>query len=352
MEQTQIISLKDVESSSAIRGQDQIHIKTINLTINAGETVAIVGRADSGKSTLLRCVALLDRPLTGIVAIDNKNMTFLASRELCSARRNIGYLNAKPTLLNTKNLMQNVALPLLAQGYSRIEAHKLALQSLVKVGLEAKANSSPAGLNPQQIVQLELARVLVNAPKILLADEIFSNLDQKATDFILNLLESLRVELNLTMMLTTNDTSIIKNYCSRVIVMHQGKIVEHCATYELFTAPQSETAKDFVRLAAKHELPGLIRKKIQNQPSPQSHSIMRISFRECLALEEILSDMLKVFALRMDIIQAYQEQISDQILNIMIIEIFGAHEIMANAIEFLNQHGLHSEIIGYVPDHT
>ena len=109
MDESQIIALKDVESSYTGKSQEQLYLKSINLSVNQGEVLGIIGRTGSGKSALLRCIGLIERPLTGIVSIDNKNLTFLASRELCNERRSIGYITARPNLLNSKNVLQNIS---------------------------------------------------------------------------------------------------------------------------------------------------------------------------------------------------------------------------------------------------
>ncbi len=350
MDQSQIIALKDVESSYKTKNAEQLYLKSISLSVDAGETIAIIGRSGAGKSALLRCIALLDRPLTGIIAIDNKNLTFLASKELCSERRAVGYISSKPTLLNNKNLLQNIALPLQIQGYTKAEIKQPVEQALTRVNLDSKAYEYPENLTVLQKIQTEIARCLVNNPKILLCDDIFSGLDQKATESLIALLKQLQNDLKITIMMTCNDAEIIKALCSSVIVMHQGKIVETCTIYTLFTQPQSEVAKDFIRFATKHELPNSLRRKISSQETTDNHALLKISFSECLNPEEIIRQALEAYDLKMNIIQAYQEKIQAQVVNILLIEIYGSGTVLADVITFLNTNSLQSEIIGYVPN--
>lgn len=352
MDESHIIALKDVESTYKTKTQDQLYLKSINLTVTAGEILGIIGRAGAGKSALLRCIGLLERPLTGIVAIDNKNLTFLASKQLAAERRSIAYITAKPTLLNSKNALDNVTLPLKIQGYSKDQLAKLAEQALNKVGLEHKSHTYPMNLTPVQKIQIDIARNLVNNPKILLCDDIFSGLDQKSTETLCNLLRSLQQELKLTIIISTNDAEIIKSLCNNVVVMHNGSIIEKCSVYDLFTKPTSDTAKDFIKFATKYELPGSLRRKIVAVDSGDSHALVRINFGTCLAPEEILSNTIDAFELKMNIIQAYQERINDKIINIMLIEIYGENAIITQAVQFLNTNSLQSEIIGYVPNIT
>lgn len=350
MEQSPLINLKDVESIYAGIRQEQLYLKSINLAVNAGESLAILGRTGSGKGALLRCIALLDRPLTGVVSIDQKNLTFMASKDLCYERRSIGLISTKTEFLQSKNVRKNIELPLKLQGIAKNRIYEVASQALLKADLLNKQDSFPSNLNTLQRIQLDLARNLVNNIRILLCDDIFTGLDQKSTETLIALLKKLQQEHKLTIILTTNDAEVIKGLCSNVIVMHQGTIVEKCSVIELFTQPKSDTAKEFLRVNTKHELPLCLRRKIISQETKDHHAIVRINFNECLAPEEILSNTLEAFELKMNIIQAYQENINFKIINIMLIEIFGADNTVKDAISFLTTNGLQSEIIGYVPD--
>ncbi len=350
MDQSNIIALKEVESRYTTKSQEQLYLKSINLTVPAGDTIAIIGRSGAGKSALLRCIGLIDRPLTGIISIDNKNLTFLASRELANERRCIAYVTNRATFLNSKTVTANIALPLQIQGLTKEETNRRVAQVLAKTDLEGKANNLPQQLSQLQKIQLDLARNLVNNTKVLLCDDIFNGLDQRSTESLITLLRNLQLELKLTILISTNDPEIIKNFCQSAIIMHLGSIIEKCSVHQLFTKPESDVAKDFIRFTTKHELPWSFRRKMINQEEPNYHALVRINFTECLAPEEILSNTLEAFELKMSIIQAFQETIQQITTNIMLIEIFGNSETTNQAITFLNNNGLQSEIIGYVPD--
>ena len=262
----------------------------------------------------------------------------------------MGLISAKPEFLNTKSVEKNIALPLKIQKLPKPNINKSVEQVLALVDLSNKALSLPGSLSQLQKIQLDLARNLVNHIKILLCDDIFVGLDQKSTESLINLLHKLQKEYNLTIILTTNDAEIIKALCHNVIIMHSGMIVEKCTVFELFTEPKSDTAREFIRFTTKHELPWCFRRKIVTQEAPEHHGIVRINFTQCLAPEEILNNTLEAYDLKMNIIQAYQEKIDDRVINIMIIEIFGDNFTVTNAITFLNNNGLQSEIIGYAPN--
>lgn len=350
MDQSPIINLKDIESTYSGARYEPLYLKSINLTVNAGEALAIIGRNDSGKSALLRCIGLMERPLTGIVSIDQKNLTFMASKELCNERRSIGLISSKADFLASKTVSKNIALPLKIQGVESERINVLVSQVLTKVDLENVKDSLTTNLTQLQRIQLDLARNLVNNLRILLCDDIFAGLDQRSTETLIALLKSIKQEYSLTIILTTNDAEVIKSLCNNVIVMQHGFIVEKCSVLELFTQPKSDLSKDFIRFNTKHELPWCLRRKIVPQETENYHAIVRINFSECLAPEEILSNTLHAYELQMNIVQAYQEAIQDKMINVMLIEIFGDNSIVNDAIAFLTNNGLKSEIIGYAPN--
>ncbi len=143
MDQSHIINLKDVEGIYTGPRQEQLYLKSINLSVTPGETLGIIGRAGSGKSALLRCIGLQERPLTGIISIDQKNLTFMASPELTMERRSIGLIKANPEFLNSRNVSKNVALPLKIQRLPKQNINKLVEQALAQVDLTNKALSLP-----------------------------------------------------------------------------------------------------------------------------------------------------------------------------------------------------------------
>lgn len=350
MDQSQIIHLKDIEGTYFSPYQEQLYLKGINLTVTAGETLGIIGRSGAGKSALLRCIGLLDRPLTGILSIDQKNLTFLASKELCNERRSVGLVTNTPEFLYSKTISDNVALPLKIQKFPKQKIYTIVEQALAKVDLDNKSNSFPENLTQLQKIQLDIARSIVNHIKILLCDEIFTGLDQKSTEILITLLRKLQKEYNLTIILTTNDAEIIKALCQNVIVMQAGTIVEKCSVFHLFTNPASDIARDFIRFTTKHELPWCLRRKISAKELPGYHAIIRMNFTQCLAPEEILNNTIEAYELKMNIIQAYQDKINEHLINIMLLEIFGDNDTVNSAIAFLNNNGLQSEIIGYAPN--
>lgn len=201
-------------------------LKDINLTVNEGETVAIVGKSGSGKSTLMHLLALLDQPTTGTIKINDINSHKLKQRQLNRLRnREFGFvfqqffMNANDTVLN------NVLLPLKISGTRRRTRKKLALNALKTVGLEDKASNKANDLSGGQKQRVCIARAIVNNPKIIFADEPTGNLDSVTGDKVIKLLFDLNRSKNVTLIIVTHDLELA-NKCHRQIHIKDGKITK------------------------------------------------------------------------------------------------------------------------------
>ena len=204
-------------------------LKDINLTINTGETIAIVGKSGSGKSTLMHLLALLDQPTTGTIKINDINSHKLKPRQLNRLRnREFGFvfqqffMNANDTVLN------NVLLPLKISSTRRRTRKKLALDALKTVGLEDKATNKANDLSGGQKQRVCIARAIVNNPKIIFADEPTGNLDSVTGDKIIKLLFDLNKQKNVTLIIVTHDLELASK-CQRQIHLKDGKITKEVA---------------------------------------------------------------------------------------------------------------------------
>lgn len=343
-----MLSLKDVERPYTSKNNEQHFLRGINLSVETGEIFGIIGRSGAGKSALLRCISLLERPVTGIVSIDNKNLTIMVNKELRDARKMVGQVSHKLNLLSSKTVYQNIALPLILQDIAKDEIERLVDSILDVVGLRDKTSLYPSQLNQSQKIRTAIARALVAHPKILLLDDITSGLDQKSTQQITQLLSTINKNFDLTMVIITNDIELIKTICNRVGIMHQGELIEQCTIYQLFTTPKTEVAKDFIRATTRHEMPWVFRRNLRMQTSKDTHPILRIAFSGCLSPETILGEAIQTHGLRINIIQAHQETIQEQQVNVLLIEINGELEAITESLTFLKDNGLQSEILGYV----
>ena len=209
------------------RGENPLHIlKNVSLTINSGESVAILGPSGSGKSTLLHLLGLLDSADTGQYRLGGHEIAAATPDQLASIRNQlIGFVFQSFNLMPRLTALENVALPLGYRGVSRADAHRQAKRMLERVGLAQRAQHRPADLSGGQRQRVAIARALVGRPRLILADEPTGNLDSEMARDIMALLLSLNREHNVTLIVVTHDPGIA-TLLSRQIQVDNGVVSE------------------------------------------------------------------------------------------------------------------------------
>jgi len=200
-------------------------VNGIDLTICKGEFTCIVGPSGSGKTTFLNLLGGLDNPTEGEVIIDDTNITKLNSRELIDFRLNhIGFVFQSFNLLPVLSAKENVEFIMHLQGKSRSEREKRTRELLESVGLADKMDSRPNKLSGGQQQRVAVARALASKPKFILADEPTANLDSKSTENLLDIMERLNHEENMTFLFSTHDARVV-NKAHRIITIEDGKVI-------------------------------------------------------------------------------------------------------------------------------
>ncbi|MGN9161495.1 ABC transporter ATP-binding protein [Clostridium sulfidigenes] len=201
-----------------------VALKPTNLIINKGEFTAIVGPSGSGKSTLLHLLAALDRPSSGHVYVNDKDIYTMNENDLSAfRRRNIGFIFQAFNLIPILSVEENIKLPLLMDGKKVDDGH---IKEIMKaLDIENRANHLPGEISGGQQQRTSIARALANKPEIIFADEPTGNLDSKNSNEVLDLLTSSIKRYNQTLVMITHDKDIAKR-ADRVITLFDGKIVE------------------------------------------------------------------------------------------------------------------------------
>lgn len=200
-------------------------LKDINLSIENGEYVAIMGASGSGKSTLMNIIGCLDRPTSGRYVLDGTDLTTLDDDELADIRNQyIGFVFQQFNLLPRLTALENVMLPMIYANVSRSQRLKSAIAALEKMGLGDRLKNRPSQLSGGQQQRVAIARALVNHPALVLADEPTGALDSKTSHDIMNLLTQLNQQ-GTTIALVTHDATVA-DQTNRVIHMQDGVIVE------------------------------------------------------------------------------------------------------------------------------
>ncbi|MDK2936667.1 MAG: putative transport system ATP-binding protein [Eubacteriaceae bacterium] len=208
-----------------ILGKKPIHIlKGINLDIEQGEMVALLGPSGSGKSTFLNVLGGLVPPTSGLVKIKDFEISKMNENELCLFRReHLGFIFQSYNLIPTMKAIENVALALTFAGVKKDKRLSRAKEALSIVGLADRIDHKPNELSGGQQQRVSIARALVNSPEIILADEPTGNLDSKTSEDIMEMITKLNRESNQTFVIVTHDPEAAQ-YCTKVIHMKDGVI--------------------------------------------------------------------------------------------------------------------------------
>ena len=221
-------------------------LKDINLDINEGEVVCIIGPSGSGKSTFLRCINQLERPTGGTVQYEGKNLL----DKYCDIRKfreEVGMVFQKFNLFPLKTVVQNVMMaPILTKHMNKEEAHAKALELLDKVGLKDKADVYPSTLSGRQQQRVAIARALVNEPKVLLLDEPLGALDLKLRKDMQIELKRIQQSLEITFIYVTHDQEEALTMSDTVVVMNNGDIQQIGSPVDIYNEPKNAFVADFI----------------------------------------------------------------------------------------------------------
>lgn len=234
-----------VETLPSVEGDGLVHALTdINIEIADGDIFGIIGMSGAGKSTLVRTINLLERPTSGVIEVDGRDVTKLTGRELRAYRRRVAMIFQSFGLLAQKTVLDNVCFPFLAAtGKITAENRARAQELLERVGLAEKAASYPSQLSGGQQQRVAIARALACEPEVILCDEATSALDPKSTNTILKLLRDINRETGVTLVVITHSMDVVKKICNNVAVLEHGRVVEQGSVAKVFAEPQAEATR-------------------------------------------------------------------------------------------------------------
>lgn len=221
-------------------------LKDINLKVNDGEIVSLIGPSGSGKSTLCRCIHGLETPDSGEVWIDGVKMDRKNKAQFAAQRKKMGFVFQHFNLFNNKTVLENCTLAQISVlKKTPEEAEKTAMEYLAKVGLADKKDSFPSKLSGGQKQRVAIARALCMNPEMMLFDEPTSALDPEMIKEVLDVMVDLGKQ-GMTMVVVTHEMGFARKVGDRVVFLADGQIVEQNTSEAFFTHPQSERAKDFL----------------------------------------------------------------------------------------------------------
>lgn len=228
-------------------------LKNINLTIDSGETVVLIGPSGSGKSTLIRTINRLDPIQSGQLIVNGYDLSDKKTN-INKIRREVGMVFQHFNLYNNKSVIENIMLaPRIVLKRPEDENRELAMKLLDKVGLASKADNMPAQLSGGQKQRIAIARSLAMKPKCLLFDEPTSALDPEMIDDVLDVMKDIAENSNMTMLVVTHEMSFARAVADRVIFMADGQILEDDSTAKFFgQRPSTKRAQEFMSKISGH----------------------------------------------------------------------------------------------------
>jgi glutamate transport system ATP-binding protein len=226
-------------------------LKDINMRVDRGEVVIVIGPSGSGKSTLCRAINRLETIESGTISIDGKQLPE-EGKDLAKLRADVGMVFQAFNLFAHKTILENVTLgPIKVRKQKKAAAEKRATELLERVGVEEQAGKYPAQLSGGQQQRVAIARSLAMDPKVMLFDEPTSALDPEMITEVLDVMTEL-AESGMTMIVVTHEMGFARRVANRVIFMSDGQIVEEATPEEFFTHPKSDRAKDFLGKILTH----------------------------------------------------------------------------------------------------
>ncbi|WP_035143299.1 methionine ABC transporter ATP-binding protein [Campylobacter concisus] len=314
-----------IENLSKFYGDTQI-LYDVNLEVAKGEIFAIVGHSGAGKSTLLRCINGLESYQGGSLKVFDQEIKNLNETQQRHLRRDVGMIFQHFALMARKNVFENVATPLKFWCYKSDETEKRVRELLNLVGLESKAKSYPSELSGGQKQRVAIARALALNPKILLSDEATSALDPNTTNQILELLEKINKELDISVVIVTHEMEVVKSIAKRAILLEGGKIIGSGSIEELFLKPD-EKMKEFLG-------------EVEILPSTGTN--IRLFFPKEVAQNSVITHMARSLNIDFNIVWGKLEKLNDNVLGSLVINI--DEKDKENVLNYIKQSGVLWEV--------
>lgn len=241
-----------VELSHVEKYYGKLHVlKDINLTVNKGEVLVIIGPSGSGKSTMCRTINRLETIDSGDIRIDGKPLP-QEGKELAALRAEVGMVFQSFNLFANKTILENVTLaPIKVRHMEQQEAESLAMDLLARVGVDNQANKMPSQLSGGQQQRVAIARALAMHPKVMLFDEPTSALDPEMVNEVLDVMVELAKE-GMTMICVTHEMGFARKAADKIVFMADGRILEQNTPEEFFENPKTDRAKDFLSKILTH----------------------------------------------------------------------------------------------------
>ncbi len=326
-----LIELKHLTKTFKGKTQTVDALRDINLDINQGDIYGIIGMSGAGKSTLVRCINFLEKPTSGSVVIDGKDLSTLTPAELRKLRQEVSMIFQHFNLLQQRDVRGNIAFAMEIAGMKRDAINKRIDELLEIVGLTDRQHNYPSQLSGGQQQRVAIARALATNPKIILCDEATSALDPTTTTSILNLLREINKKMGITIVIITHEMSVVESTCSHVAIIDNGTLVETGRVEDVFSHPKSSAARK------------LIFRKTGADAPPLGKRMIRIVFEGNASSEPILADLVMECRVAVNIMHAETRDVGGKAFGHMILQLPEERVQQEKVIYYLQSRSIHVE---------
>lgn len=334
------IQLKNLKKTYLTpEGKTVTPVNGISLSIPSNGIFGIIGKSGAGKSTLVRLISLLEKADGGEIYYDGKRVDCLSGSELINQRRKLGMIFQNFNLFSSRNAEQNIAYPMEICGVSRQKIKERTKELLELVGLSDRAKSPVSQLSGGQKQRVAIARALANNPDILFCDEATSALDPQTTCSILNLIREIQKKMNLTVVMITHQMEVVRDACSHVAVVDEGKIIEIGKVEEVFLKPKSPLTMEFLKRITVMDEENFV----QWSRDKNSENEYYLFFHDEKVDSPVLSQLVKQFQIEFSVRGGGIQSVQGKKVGVLAVDFAGCRDRMDSIISFLNENGVKIE---------
>lgn len=337
------IELKNlVKNYVSIDGTSNVTaVNDVSLTIPSNQIFGIIGKSGAGKSSLVRLISMMETPDSGEVLYDGERVDNLPEKELVLRRRRIGMIFQNFNLFSSRSAAQNIAYPMEICGVPKEEINKRVDELLEIVELSDRKNARISTLSGGQKQRIAIARALANKPDVLFCDEATSALDPQTTTSILNLIRKIQTQMNLTVVMITHQMEVVRDACSQVAVVNDGKIVEVGSVKDIFLNSKNAVTKEFISHINNKQFDEADENFIRWSSEGGEYEL---SFPTQMQGAPVLSNVAKKFDVEFNIRAAGVQTLTDGTVGKMLVD-FTGNEVK-ETIEYLKTQGIIINTIG------
>lgn len=325
-------------------GASGIHaVQNVSLAVPSNTVYGIIGKSGAGKSTLVRLISLLEKPDSGSVLYDDVRVDNSDKKTLIERRRRIGMIFQNFNLFGSRTAGENIAYPLEIVGASKQAIKNRTAELLELVGLAGREKALISTLSGGQKQRIAIARALANKPDILFCDEATSALDPQTTRSILLLIRSIQKQMNLTVVMITHQMEVVRDICTHVAVLDEGRVAESGTVTDIFSRPKSAVTRDFLANLAV-SAPALPEAGFVRWSKDGGKYILR--FIGSNTGEPVLSRLSRLFNVEFNIRAGGIQHLSEGDVGTLVTDITGPADELGKALQWLESRGVIVEIEG------